>query len=162
MHGSAKPSQQTLPGSQGASPPQEGPVTTPTDASATKRAPGRATLPGNTSKHRCGQGGRGEFLPKAAQMPPWRSGWTRRRAAGRRKSFSGIKLAPVSGLEEQAAPGRNWAGRSGEARGCRNPAAGKEGGRPAPSWPRPRLPAPPQGRSTPGAGPGHSKRPEAP
>lgn len=53
------------------------------------------------------------------------------------KSFSGIKLAPVSGLEEQAAPWRNWAGRSGEARGCKNPAAGKEGGRPAPPRPGP-------------------------
>ena len=90
-------------------------------------------------------------------MPPWRPGWTRRRAAGRRKSFSGIKLDPVSRLEEQAAPGRDWARRSGEARGRKKPAAG-EGGRP----PRPGLPAPPLGRSTPGAGPGHSKRLEAP
>lgn len=158
MHGSVKPSQQTPPGNRGCLLLSAGPVTNPTDvsaATAAKRAPGRATLPENTSKHRCVQGHRGEFLPKGAQIPPWRSGWTRRKAADRRKT-SGIKPTPVSDSEEQAAPGRDRARRSGETRGrVADAGSQRRGSRTAapPILAPPHLPAPPPGRSTPGAGP---------
>lgn len=154
MHGSAKPSQQTLPGSQGASPPQEGPVTTPTDASATKKGPGAgdtsrehqqtslwARRPRRISTKSCPNAALALWMDKAEN-------------SGQKKRHTGIKLAPVSGLEEQAAPGRNWAGPL--RRGARVQELQRQGRRaaaPPPSWPRPRLPAPPQGRSTPGAGP---------
>ena len=160
-----KPSQQTPPGNRGRLLLSAGPVTNTTDASAAtaaKRAPGRATLPGNTSKHRCVQGHRGEFLPKGAQIPPWRFGWTRRKAADRRKT-SGIKPTPVSDSEEQAAPGRDRDRRSGETRGRVAGAGSQRRGSNAAAPPilaPPHLPAPPPGRRTPGAGP--AQRPHEP
>lgn len=109
-------------------------------------------------------GKRRRISARAAEMV--HSGWTTQKAAGKGGDFSGIKLAPISGSEGQAAsrtPHEALQRPSGARRGKK---AGMGKGRarpglrgtPARAWSRPR---PSPGRTPPAAGRGRSKWPEA-